>query len=652
MKELEATATTTQSPLPDWNEDRALRAILEGTAVETGAPFFDALVKNLSLATMWRDSWVSEYLPERASLRTLAFWSDDKIHPNIEYPLAGTPCEISIRDHTLVHFSDNVQTLFPADVGLEVFHARSYLGIPLSDDNGQVIGHLAMINNAPAPKEPRGVALFNIFAARAAAELKRMRAEAAHREIEQQLTSVFNCALDAIVTVNSNLEIVLINVAAERLFDCQESDLLNHELGTFLADEDPTRLRGLIGDLSVDAQPAPYLWVPGKLTVKCQSGRQFPAEATLSRCELAGHPHFTIILRDIAPRLAADAQIQALDERAQYLEEEIRALQNSDGIIGSSAPIQRALEDVRQVAGTDASVLILGETGTGKELFARAIHETSTRADHPLVKVNCAALPAALIESELFGHEKGAFTGATGKRIGRFSLADGGTMFLDEIGELPLELQSKLLRVLQEGEFEPVGSSQTFGVDVRIVAATNRDLGQAVANGEFREDLYYRINVFPITIPPLRDRSDDVATIAQSFLDRFAQRSGRTLAPLAADDIRLLTRYQWPGNVRELENVIERAVITAVGGRANLGRALPDPSLNGLSSVVDRDGDVNPISEIMTHEQIQSLERDNIKSALQKTDWRIAGSGGAAELLGMKPSTLSSRVKSLGLRRT
>ncbi len=636
----------------NWSEDRALRAILEGTAVETGTPFFDALVKNLSLATLWRDSWVSEYLPERDSLRSLAFWSDDKIHPNVEYPLTGTPCEIAVREQTLVHYSNDVQTLFPDDVGLQVFDAKSYLGVPLTDDNGQVIGHLAMINNTPSPKEPRGVALFNIFASRAAAELKRMRAEAAHREIEQQLSSVFNCALDAIVTVNADLEIVLVNAAAERLFNCAESDLLKDGLSTFLADEDTTRLRQLVGELGEDTQPEPYLWVPGKLAAHCKAGRKFPAEATLSRCELAGQMHFIIILRDIAPRLAAEARIQELGHRTQYLEEEIRALQNVDGIIGNSPALQHALEDVRQVAGTDASVLVLGETGTGKELFAHAIHDASTRSHKPLVKVNCAALPSALIESELFGHEKGAFTGATSKRVGRFSLADGGTMFLDEVGELPLELQAKLLRVLQEGEFEPVGSSQTFKVDVRIITATNRDLAEAVANGEFREDLYYRINVFPITIPPLRDRSADIAALAQSFLQRFAQRAGRELASLSADDIRMLTTYRWPGNVRELENVLERAVITAVNGCANLKRALPDLTSDDhagatvAASVETRAGD------IMTNEQIQSLERDNIRSALDQSDWRIAGPKGAAELLGMKPSTLSSRVKSLGLTRS
>lgn len=644
--------TTDPSPLLDWSEDRALRAILEGTAVETGAPFFDALVKNLSLATTWRDSWVSEYLPERGSLRTLAFWSDDRIHPNVEYPLAGTPCEISIRDHTLVHFSDHVQTLFPTDVGLTVFNARSYLGLPLSDDNGEVIGHLAMINNSPAPKEPRGVALFSIFAARAAAELKRMRAEAAHREIEQQLSSVFNCALDAIVTVNGELEIVLVNAAAERLFSCPEQDLLKRGLNTFLADEDALRLRHLIDKLGNDEQPDPYLWVPGKLAAHCNAGREFPTEATLSRCELAGQTHFTIILRDITPRLAAEARIQELGQRTQYLEEEIRALQNADGIIGNSSALKRVLEDVRQVAGTDASVLVLGETGTGKELFAHAIHDSSNRSKKPLVKVNCAALPAALIESELFGHEKGAFTGATNKRIGRFSLADGGTIFLDEVGELPLELQAKLLRVLQEGEFEPVGSSQTFNVDVRIITATNRDLAEAVANGEFREDLYYRINVFPITIPPLRDRSDDIGTLAQAFLDRFAKRAGRTLAPLTPGDLRLINGYRWPGNVRELENVIERAVITAADGRANLKRALPDLALDDSASADLTPRSVTATDAIMTHDQMQSLERENIRMALQKTDWRIAGVGGAAELLGVKPSTLSSKVKSLGLTRS
>jgi transcriptional regulator with GAF, ATPase, and Fis domain len=297
------------------------------------------------------------------------------------------------------------------------------------------------------------------------------------------------------------------------------------------------------------------------------------------------------------------------------------------------------------VAPADTTVLILGETGTGKELFARAIHEASRRKGKPLVKVNCAAIPAALMESEFFGHERGAFTGATARRDGRFTLADGGTLFLDEVGELPPELQGKLLRVLQEGEFEPVGSSRTRTVDVRLVAATNRDLKQAVTDGKFREDLYYRLSVFPLTLPPLRERGKDVVLLAETFARQFAVRTGQRLAPIGPDAIARLREYAWPGNVRELQNVIERAVITAHDGKLNLDRALP---------VTVTGGSGHPIPDlqgVLTARDLARLERENLRRALEATDWQIAGDSGAAKLLGLAPSTLASRIKALRIRR-
>jgi len=299
------------------------------------------------------------------------------------------------------------------------------------------------------------------------------------------------------------------------------------------------------------------------------------------------------------------------------------------------------LRAVKQVAATDASVLVSGETGTGKELVARAIHAASSRRNRPLIKVNCAAIPATLVESEFFGHEKGAFTGATQRRDGRFALADGGTIFLDEVGELPADLQAKLLRVLQEGEFEPVGSSRTRRVDVRVIAATNRDLVQAVRDGRFREDLYYRLNVFPIDVPALRERGDDVIVLARSFAARIAQRMGRTIEPLASEDLACLRAYGWPGNVRELQNVVERAVITSIGGRLAVRRFLPQlaPPPPARPTVV------------RTVRDLEQLERESILAALEASTWQIAGDGGAADRLGTKPSTLRSRMKALGIIR-
>jgi transcriptional regulator with GAF, ATPase, and Fis domain len=317
-----------------------------------------------------------------------------------------------------------------------------------------------------------------------------------------------------------------------------------------------------------------------------------------------------------------------------------------EGIVGRSPALLRALECVRQVAPTDATVLITGESGTGKELVARAVHRGSRRRDGPLVKVNCAAIPAALVESELFGHERGAYTGAVSRREGRFALADRGTLFLDEIGELPLELQAKLLRVLQEGEFEPVGSSRTRRVDVRVVAATNRDLAAAVRTGRFREDLFYRLEVFPVHLPPLRERRQDIAPLVHAFIARGARRMQRSFLPPAPACLARLESHAWPGNVRELQNVVERALIASRDGRLDLGAALPGAA---ASPLVAHEGSVR--RRVLTMRELEQIERDNILLALEVCGWRVAGAGGAAELLGINPSTLASRLKSMRIER-
>ncbi len=317
------------------------------------------------------------------------------------------------------------------------------------------------------------------------------------------------------------------------------------------------------------------------------------------------------------------------------------------GIVGHSPALQAALRAMRQVAPTDATVLVTGESGTGKELIARAIHRHSRRHAGPLVRVNCAAMPAALIESELFGHERGAFTGALSRREGRFALAHEGTIFLDEIGELPLELQAKLLRVLQEGEFEPLGSTRTRRVDVRVVAATNRDLRAEVRQGRFREDLFYRLDVFPVHLPPLRERREDIGALVQAFVQRSARRVQRSFAPPSHASLQALEAYAWPGNVRELQNVVERAVIGARGDTLDLEGALPHGQR--LQQAGDRPGCAR--RRVLTVREIDQIERENILLALELTGWRVAGEGGAAQLLGMNPSTLASRLKALGIAR-
>jgi transcriptional regulator with GAF, ATPase, and Fis domain len=499
----------------------ALRTILKGTASETGERFFFALVENLAKALGTHGAWVTEYLPDTRRLRALAFWlGDGWMTEAYEHPLDGTPCQVVVDGKKLVHFPDRILELFPDDADFRRVGAVSYMGVPLTDLDGSVLGHLAVLDKQPMEMREENVLIFEIFAGRAAAELRRLRAE---RKAKQQ---------------------------------------------------------------------------------------------------------------------------EAVSES---LRAELQELGRSGEILGHSASLLAVLGDVKQVGPTDSTVIIYGETGTGKELFARALHEASARRDKPLVKVNCAAIPATLIESEFFGHERGAFTGATSKREGRFALADGGTIFLDEVGELPIDLQGKLLRVLQEGEFEPVGSSRTRKVDVRVIAATNRDLSRARSEGKFREDLYYRLSVFPITLPPLRERDDDVLRLAEAFARGFAERMGRRIEPLSQPMAARLRAYSWPGNVRELKNVVERAVITAHDGKLNLDRALPASSIGG--SELPPNGSNGGAPELLTADALERLERDNIRRALERTGWQVAGDSGAAKLLGMAPSTLTSRMKALGLHR-
>lgn len=334
---------------------------------------------------------------------------------------------------------------------------------------------------------------------------------------------------------------------------------------------------------------------------------------------------------------------QAAEHERDYLREEIQVGHGS-GIVGTSPAMTRVLDLVRAVASTKATVLVRGESGVGKELIARAIHAESSRATGPLVKVNCASIPKELFESEFFGHVKGSFTGAHKNRLGRFELADGGTLFLDEVGEIPLEMQAKFLRVLQESEFERVGDDRTRRVDVRIVAATNRDLEAEAHAGKFRSDLYYRLGVFPIEVPPLRARREDVIPLAKHFLSLRCRELGRPELTLDAEQSRLLERYDWPGNVRELSHVLERAVILSEGRKLSLEMAL-NVSAPPASVVVPESG------VILREDELRNLERSNIVSALEKAEWRISGASGAAELLGIRPSTLRDRMKALGVQK-
>ncbi len=352
--------------------------------------------------------------------------------------------------------------------------------------------------------------------------------------------------------------------------------------------------------------------------------------------------------RDITTRKQAEIMLRSayteieqlknrLEAESAYLQDEIKLEHNFENIIGNSDALKYVLYRVAEAAPTDTHVLILGETGTGKELIARAIHNLSSRSKRALVKVNCAALPASLIESELFGHEKGAFTGADVRRVGRFQLADGATLFLDEISEIPLELQPKLLQVLQDGEFEPLGSSKTLRVDVRIIAASNRDLEDEVNHGRFRQDLFYRINVFPFTVPPLRHRKEDIPLLVKWFVDRFNRKMDKNITSIPKALIKHLQAYDWPGNVRELENVIERAVITSKVSILKLTDNLVIPA--------------KVRSRAKLKETLTEVERAQILNTLENTGWKIEGTNGAAGVLGLAPSTLRDRIKKLGIRK-
>ncbi len=383
-----------------------------------------------------------------------------------------------------------------------------------------------------------------------------------------------------------------------------------------------------------------------------------------------------VVFKDISERKRNEEALQAahlelarmkerLEEENAYLQEAFSAQHNFKEIIGNSCAINQVLSQVELVAPTYANVLINGESGTGKELIARAIHERSDRSERPLIKVNCAAIPHELFESEFFGHQKGAFTGAIKERVGRFELADGGTIFLDEVGEIPLDLQSKLLRVLQEGQLERVGDSQTRSVDVRVIAATNRDLKAEVESMRFREDLYFRLNVFPIEAAPLRKRSDDIPLLAQHFINLTSRKLKRSEPTLSHANVKQLQAYNWPGNIRELQNIIERAIIICQNNKLNFDLPNSEPTnLKSVNSGSDRvtakptssqSIDKPLINEGLTEQQAYSEEtrlkrdRENIKRALAACNGRISGNNGAAQLLGIKPTTLTSRIKKLGI---
>jgi len=627
------------------DEDVILRTILEGTAGETGRRFFDSLVSSVAAAFGTHGAWVAEYLPTSRKLHAYAMLLGDRMVHGFEYPIDGTPCLEVIEETRLVCVPDRVVELYPGDPDLKAEGAVSYLGFPLLDTDQTVIGNLAILDTKPLVFDERVETVFKIFAARATAELQRLNAESVIRESQVKLSRLVGSAMDGIVELDGSLHITMMNPAAEGMFGCQSDEVVGKRFALFLLDESAEQFASYADDLLQGSEGRRSLWIPGGLMARSRGRGPFAAEATLSVSSDRSSNYFTLVVRDVNERIEAEQRIRTLTSEAEYLKEEISKLRQSDKIIGSSPAMTRVLAEISEVAPTNATVLLLGETGVGKEIIADAIHDAGQRKDHPLITVNCGAIPPTLIESEFFGHVKGAFTGATDKREGRFSLADGGTIFLDEVGELPPELQAKLLRVLQQGVFEAVGSSESQKVDVRVIAATNRDLKKMMVEGTFRADLFYRLNVFPITIPPLRDRGDDVIELADAFVGRFSKRLGKKVEPLSATCKQRLRSYDWPGNVRELQNVIERAIITSRDGRLDFERALPEAPAR-LDQTVDE-----PMEPIRTAAELEELERQNIIRALEARNWKVSGDQGAAHLLGLPPTTLTSRMKALGIER-
>jgi formate hydrogenlyase transcriptional activator len=505
-----------------------LQTIAEGTAATVGDAFFASLIQYLASALGVRYAYLAECL-EGTMARSRAFYRAGEMAENFRYDLTGTPCLNVIEGRTSC-YPENLQQFFPQNEAIKRMRAEAYVGVPLRNSSGGVIGHIVVIDDKPARRDALWLSVLQTFAGRAGAELERQQSDEKLREMFAEV---------------------------ERL----------------------------------------------------------------------------------------KSQLQAENV---YLQEEIRREHNFREMVGNSPALVDALDKVERVAPIDSTVLILGETGSGKELFARAIHSRSKRGHRPLVKVNCGSIAPGLVESELFGHVKGAFTGAIEKRVGRFELADGGTIFLDEIGELPLEAQVKLLRVLQEQEFEPVGSSRTVRVSVRVIAATNRDLDQAVRDGRFRADLLYRLNVFPIEVPPLRKRRPDIPLLVAFFASAMARKIGKPIHGFSTRSMERMVNYAWPGNVRELQNIVERAAILARGPILDLeGMSLDEQKSQGSND--DEPVLASSATGIPIAERLQDVERLHILSVLKNTGGVVEGTKGAAMILGLHPNTLRSRMKKLGI---
>ncbi|PWT86621.1 MAG: Fis family transcriptional regulator [Proteobacteria bacterium] len=634
---------------------RALQAVVEGTAAGIGQEFFRSLVRHLAEAIAVPYATVCEFQAPPSG-HVLAIWERDHVVEDLSFEFTTSP-SAGVLSGDVVHIPTGVLQRFPQAKFLADRRIDGYMAVPLQAGAGNVLGFLSVFDDRPLLAEPRRLFILRIFAARATAELERIRAEQQLSASEARYRDLFDNAPNAYWLVSTEGRVLHANRRAAELLGRPLEEMVGKLTPSFGADTPEgkprileVRRKHLAGE-SVsgwelelrrkDGRPA---WIK----VWMEPGRDPDGNIGPARA-------FGV---DITDRVLAERERSRLHEQNLYLREEIKAEHNFEQIIGRSPALLAVLDQVGRVAPTDSTVLVTGETGTGKELIARAVHSASPRKDRPLIKVNCAALPAGLVESELFGHEKGAFSGAIARRQGRFELADGGTIFLDEIGELPAEAQVKLLRVLQEREFDRVGGAAPIRVDVRVIAATNRDLLQEVHDKRFREDLYYRLNVFPVRLPPLRERQDDIPLLVHFLVNKVAPRVGKRLDGVSRETMQRLQEYPWPGNVRELENVLERAVILATGPTLEVAPdLLPAPAKTRPApqpAPPEGAGDVAaaPPASGQPMPCLEAVERDYIVMVLRHTNGVITGPRGAATVLGLNPSTLRSRIKKLGISRS
>jgi transcriptional regulator with PAS, ATPase and Fis domain len=636
--------------------------IAKSVSGETGEAYFRSLVRHLAGALNADYVLIGALQPDGERIATLAFHGPAGETAALEYNLAGTPCSHVVQQ-VVCSYPSGVRQLFPRDAMLAAVSAEGYVGSPMVDSNGRCLGLICAITKRPLPNIKLAEALLTIAAERAGAELQRKNYEEAlaHGEerfrtfVEHATEGVMWCKLEQPLSMDlpedEQIEhlykysyVADCNDQAARIFGfARAEDLIGARLEVISTRSDPAfgeRLRAGIRSGWESSQMERTFH--GRHLLMTRSGvfenGMLQSVWTTARDITALKQAEAEVLRlneELKSHLEQLTALQArLEQDNAYLLDEIRSEHNLGEMVGATPKFRELTDRIHLVASTTATVLICGETGTGKELVARAIHELSPRSNRPLVKVNCAAISAGLVESELFGHVKGAFTGATERRIGRFEYADGGTLFLDEVTELPLETQAKLLRVLQEHEFEAVGSNRTVKVDVRLLAASNRNLAEVVREGRFRMDLYYRLLVVPVEVPALRERRDEIPLLAAHFVRRLSRQFGRRVERISEGMLHELVAYDWPGNIRELENFLARAIVLCRGD-------VLDMRLGADSSAPAAGHSLS----------LEAAERKHIESVLASAGWVIEGTKGAAAILQMNPSTLRSRMRRLEIHR-